>query len=117
MLVRREALEDVGLLDEGYWLYMEDLDWCYRFHQKGWKVWYDGAVTVHAREGRDHEAQAPSRAIAPQPTSPFTARWAASTGSSTPVGRPLVDGAIYAAILAKLAVAITRSTIARRSLA
>ena len=32
MLVRREALLDVGPLDEGYWLYMEDLDWCRRFH-------------------------------------------------------------------------------------
>ena len=52
MLVRREALEDVGLLDEGYWLYMDDLDWCFRFKQKGWKVWYDGAVTVmHVKGG------------------------------------------------------------------
>ena len=41
MLVRREALEQVGLLDEGYWLYMDDLDWCYRFKQEGWKVWYE----------------------------------------------------------------------------
>ena len=52
MLVRREALDEVGLLDEGYWLYMDDLDWCFRFKQKGWKVWYDGAVTVmHVKGG------------------------------------------------------------------
>jgi GT2 family glycosyltransferase len=52
MLIRRAALDDVGLLDEGYWLYMEDLDWCYRFHQKGWKVWYDGGASViHVKGG------------------------------------------------------------------
>lgn len=38
MLVRRAALSDVGLLDEGYFLHCEDLDWCMRFRQKGWKI-------------------------------------------------------------------------------
>jgi GT2 family glycosyltransferase len=38
MLVRREAMEDVGLWDEGYFLHCEDLDWCMRFQQKGWKI-------------------------------------------------------------------------------
>lgn len=47
MLVKREALEDVGLWDEGYFLHCEDLDWCMRFHQKGWKVLFvpDAKVT------------------------------------------------------------------------
>ncbi|RJQ68742.1 MAG: glycosyltransferase family 2 protein [Desulfobacteraceae bacterium] len=38
MLVKREAMDDVGLWDEGYFLHCEDLDWCMRFHQKGWQV-------------------------------------------------------------------------------
>jgi len=38
MLVRREALEQVGALDEGYFLHCEDLDWCMRFRRAGWKV-------------------------------------------------------------------------------
>ncbi len=38
MLVKRDAMEDVGLLDEGYFLHCEDLDWCMRFRQKGWKI-------------------------------------------------------------------------------
>ena len=38
MLVTREAVEDVGLWDEGYFLHCEDLDWCMRFRQKGWKI-------------------------------------------------------------------------------
>jgi GT2 family glycosyltransferase len=40
MLVRRAAISDVGLLDEGYFLHCEDLDWCMRFRQKGWKIMF-----------------------------------------------------------------------------
>lgn len=38
MLVRREALESVGPMDENYFLHCEDLDWCMRFRQAGWKI-------------------------------------------------------------------------------
>lgn len=38
MLVKREAMEDVGLWDEGYFLHCEDLDWCMRFRLKNWRV-------------------------------------------------------------------------------
>jgi GT2 family glycosyltransferase len=40
MLVSREAYEDVGGLDEGYFLHCEDLDWCMSFREKGWKVMF-----------------------------------------------------------------------------
>jgi N-acetylglucosaminyl-diphospho-decaprenol L-rhamnosyltransferase len=52
MLLRRSALEEVGLLDEAYWMYGEDLDWCYRFWEKGWAVLYWPRVTVlHVKGG------------------------------------------------------------------
>jgi GT2 family glycosyltransferase len=38
MVARREALIEVGLLDDGFFMYSEDVDWCRRFHEKGWKV-------------------------------------------------------------------------------
>lgn len=38
MLVKREAMESVGLWDESYFLHCEDLDWCMRFNRCGWKV-------------------------------------------------------------------------------
>ncbi len=38
MLVKRAAIDDVGLWDEAYFLHCEDLDWCMRFRQKGWKI-------------------------------------------------------------------------------
>ncbi len=52
MLIRREALEQVGHFDEVYWMYMEDLDLCYRFWQADWKVWYEPSVSVfHVKAG------------------------------------------------------------------
>jgi len=40
ILVRREAIERVGVLDETYFMYGEEADWCYRFQKAGWKVLY-----------------------------------------------------------------------------
>ncbi|MEW6750944.1 MAG: glycosyltransferase [Candidatus Latescibacterota bacterium] len=40
MVVRRQAMEQVGLLDEDYFMYGEDIDWCYRLHQAGWRIYY-----------------------------------------------------------------------------
>ena len=52
MLVRRKALDDVGPMDEDYWLYMEDLDWCFRFWAAGWPVLYwPGVEIVHVKGG------------------------------------------------------------------
>jgi len=52
MLIRRRALAEVGLFDEGYWLYMEDLDLCYRFAAAGWVTWYEPSVAVmHVKGG------------------------------------------------------------------
>ncbi|WP_338034896.1 glycosyltransferase family 2 protein [Lamprobacter modestohalophilus] len=40
MLVRRTAMEDVGMLDDGYFLHCEDLDWFVRFRQHGWAIYF-----------------------------------------------------------------------------
>lgn len=39
-LARRKALEGIGLLDEEFFMYYEDAEWCYRMRQKGWKIFY-----------------------------------------------------------------------------
>lgn len=46
MQVRRAAIEQVGLLDESFFMYGEDLDWAYRIKQAGWKIYYHPQVTV-----------------------------------------------------------------------
>jgi GT2 family glycosyltransferase len=51
LMVRRSAIEKVGLLDERYFLYFEDTDWCRRFWQAGWRVvYFTGAKMVHYHE-------------------------------------------------------------------
>ncbi|MFO7571162.1 MAG: glycosyltransferase family 2 protein [Gaiellaceae bacterium] len=48
MLVRRDAIGEVGGLDECFFLFSEETDWCYRFRQAGWEVvFYPGAECVH----------------------------------------------------------------------
>lgn len=50
MLVKREAIDNVGLWDEGYFLHCEDLDWCMRFRQKDWKILFvPNAKVTHER--------------------------------------------------------------------
>ncbi|KGM17066.1 glycosyltransferase family 2 protein [Actinotalea fermentans] len=46
MLIRTAALLRVGLFDESYWMYGEDLDLCSRFREDGWRVMYEGGVTA-----------------------------------------------------------------------
>lgn len=60
MLIRRSALDEVGLFDEGYWMYVEDLDLCYRFKQAGWISWYEPSVTVtHVKAGTSGTLRSP----------------------------------------------------------
>ena len=46
MMVKREAMQDVGEWDEGYFLHCEDLDWCMRFRQKGWKILFVSSAQI-----------------------------------------------------------------------
>lgn len=49
MMVRRKAIDKIGLMDERFFLYFEDVDWCYRMKQHGWKVFYvPGSMMIHA---------------------------------------------------------------------
>jgi GT2 family glycosyltransferase len=52
MLMRRGMLDEIGLFDEGYWMYMEDLDLCYRAARAGWTTWYEPSVSaIHIKAG------------------------------------------------------------------
>jgi N-acetylglucosaminyl-diphospho-decaprenol L-rhamnosyltransferase len=57
LLVRREAITEVGGLDERFFLFSEEVDWCYRFRQAGWKIIFTPAAeTVHVG-GASHEGR------------------------------------------------------------
>jgi GT2 family glycosyltransferase len=40
LLVRRAATDEVGLFDEDYFMFSEEVDWCWRFRRAGWQVWF-----------------------------------------------------------------------------
>ena len=110
MLCRTEAVRQVGLLDEGYWLYMEDLDWCRRFWQAGWKVFYEPAgIALHVKGGSSAGRRAPRQEIAfHRGMARFYRRFDA------PQNNPLVNAAVYAGIGMKLAVSLAITAVKGR---
>jgi N-acetylglucosaminyl-diphospho-decaprenol L-rhamnosyltransferase len=57
MLLRRDAVEQVGECDEDYFLFSEETDWCFRFREAGWEVvFFPGAECVHVR-GASHSGR------------------------------------------------------------
>jgi GT2 family glycosyltransferase len=102
MLCRAEAVREIGLLDAGYWLYMEDLDWCRRLWQAGWKVFYEPAsVALHVKGGSSGKRRRPKQEIAfHRGMGRFYRRFDA------PRSNPLLNAAVYAGIGAKLGVSL-----------
>jgi GT2 family glycosyltransferase len=46
MIIRTTALEEVGLMDEQFFMYGEDLDWCFRFKELEWRILFFPALSV-----------------------------------------------------------------------
>jgi N-acetylglucosaminyl-diphospho-decaprenol L-rhamnosyltransferase len=63
MMARREAVEQVGPLDEGFFMYSEELDWCRRFREAGWRVVYLPTARVIHHEGKSSEQVVTARHI------------------------------------------------------
>jgi len=109
MLMRRAALDQVGLFDEGYWMYMEDLDLCYRFKERGWVVWYEPSATVvHVKAGTSGEFRSweLNRAFHYGMYRFYRVHYAPRAG--------LVERAlVYTGIAGKLAVSAARSAVMR----
>jgi GT2 family glycosyltransferase len=108
MLIRRRALDEVGLFDEGYWMYMEDLDLCYRFAQAGWRVWYEPSVAVlHTKGGTTGRRRTVRLNYAfHYGMFRFYRKFYARTRS------PLVNAVVYAGIAAKLGISVVRGAAA-----
>ncbi len=57
-LVNRRLIEKVGLLDERFFMYIEEQEWCYRIKKSGWQVWfYPGAEIFHLVRGSSPEGK------------------------------------------------------------
>jgi N-acetylglucosaminyl-diphospho-decaprenol L-rhamnosyltransferase len=110
MLMRRSALDEVGLFDEGYWLYMEDLDLCYRFKEAGWVTWYEPTVTVlHVKAGTSGKNRRPRQNYAFH-----YGMFRFYRKHYAPKRNRLASGAIYLGLAVKLAGSMARSAINRR---
>jgi N-acetylglucosaminyl-diphospho-decaprenol L-rhamnosyltransferase len=110
MLMRRSALEEVGLFDEGYWMYMEDLDLCYRLARAGWVTWYEPSVeVVHVKAGTSGRFRRPRLNVAfHYGMLRFYRKHYASDRSR------LLNASVYVAIGVKLLSSLTWSAVRRR---
>jgi N-acetylglucosaminyl-diphospho-decaprenol L-rhamnosyltransferase len=110
MLCRTEAVREVGLFDEGYWLYMEDLDWCHRFWDAGWRVFYEPAgAALHVKGASSGGRRAPRQEIAfHRGMARFYRRFDA------PRRNPFVNAAVYAGIGVKLATSLAITAVRGR---
>jgi N-acetylglucosaminyl-diphospho-decaprenol L-rhamnosyltransferase len=85
VLVRRTAWDAVGGFDEAYFMYMEDVDLCWRLRRAGWRTGYEPAARVSHDIGRSTD-QTPYRMILAHHRSMLTFAWRSSSG----LGRALV---------------------------
>jgi GT2 family glycosyltransferase len=60
MMVRRECMQEVGVLDESFFMYGEDIEWCYRAKAAGWKVYYVPTTTIVHHKGQSTKQSAHS---------------------------------------------------------
>lgn len=74
LIVRREVFERIGLLDEGYFLYFEDVDFCLRARRAGFECWYAPESRVIHLVGSSTGVTDPSKATARRPSYWFQAR-------------------------------------------
>jgi N-acetylglucosaminyl-diphospho-decaprenol L-rhamnosyltransferase len=61
LLVRHEAFDGAGGLDEGYFMYAEEVDWCYAMRARAWEVWYQPAARVVHLGGGSSQTRRPER--------------------------------------------------------
>ncbi|MDO5836230.1 MAG: glycosyltransferase family 2 protein [Methanobacterium sp.] len=60
MLVKSDVIQEIGLLDEEFFMYGEDIDWCYRIKSAGWKVlYYSDAKIIHYKGGSNNKPVKP----------------------------------------------------------
>lgn len=63
MIVRKNAMDKIGLFDEDFFFYGEDLDWCWRFKEKGYKVFYTPVTKIIHYKGAASGMKASSKHV------------------------------------------------------
>jgi len=103
LLIRRVVIERIGLLDERFFMYGEDLDWCMRAREAGWTVRYEPSIVVQHQHGAASR-QRPLRTTIHF----FRAMDLFYRKHYVRRYHPLVTGAVRTAIYGALAIAVCR---------
>ena len=74
MMVRREVIESIGLMDEGYFLYFEEVDFCLRALRAGWSCWYVPQSRIMHISGQSTGVSGKDRKLKRMPTYWFASR-------------------------------------------
>jgi GT2 family glycosyltransferase len=108
MFVRRTAIEQVGLLDEDFFMYGEDIDWCYRIKQAGWVNYYYPKTQILHLKGASSQRK-PVKIVYEF----HRAMWLFHRKHYEQRCSFIVNGLVYAGIGVKLALALLKNQIKR----
>jgi len=75
IMVRKEAIDRVGFLDERYFFFMEETDWAYRMKQAGWKNCFVPTARIYHAQGRSVETRADARIMFYRSRYAFFKKW------------------------------------------
>jgi N-acetylglucosaminyl-diphospho-decaprenol L-rhamnosyltransferase len=94
MAIRRAAWDDVGPLDEGYFMYMEEIDWCRRARARGWQIWHQPLATAVHHGGSSTRQQ---------PDAMFAQLWRSRLRYAQRFHGPIFNRALHALVRLGLA--------------
>ena len=108
LLIRRQCMEEIGLLDERFFIYCEDEDWCFRAKRAGWKVVYNPqAVVVH------HKGSSTSKRPLRMVYQWHKAIFQFHRKNMAPAYSPVVNGLVYLGMGLRLVVAVAVTALRR----
>jgi GT2 family glycosyltransferase len=111
LMIRRRTLEEIGLLDEGFYMYAEEEDWCFRAKKAGWKVIYNPEATiVHYKAASARQQRGLTIYYWHRSALRFHRK------NLAPLYLPIVNWTIYAGIMASLVAKLVLYFLSSRSI-
>lgn len=75
MMVRKSAMEGVGLLDERYFFFLEETDWAYQMKRSGWKIYFVPSATIYHAQGKSVKNRTDGRILFYRSRYAFFNKW------------------------------------------
>ncbi|MFP4086246.1 MAG: glycosyltransferase family 2 protein [Desulfobacteraceae bacterium] len=100
LMVRRSAMDHVGLLDERYFFFLEETDWAYRMKQAGWRVCFVPSARIYHAQGKSVESRADARILFYRSRYAFFRKWHPKT-------YPLIRMVLFARLCLNILLSLT----------